>query len=159
MENIADILPSALIQDHAAQDYLTHLTTIPLEVLFDEPGALQTQSHHFTSSLSSLIHTAYPTFLSLHDKTRALSSSLSSLSGSLDSLIADSLPSLDATASLWRDKTESLLEERRRARVVLEQHDKVRDLLDIPVLMETCVRNGYFAERSEEHRLNSSHSS
>ena len=146
MENIADILPSALIKDHAAQDYLTHLTTFPIELLFDEPGALQTQSHHFTSSLSSLIHTAYPTFLSLHDKTRALSSSLSSLSGSLDSLIADSLPSLDATASSWRDETESLLEERRRARIVLEQHDKVRDLLDIPVLMETCVRNGYFAE-------------
>ncbi|KAF8346884.1 Dor1-like family-domain-containing protein [Amanita rubescens] len=146
MENVTDILPPALTADHAAHIYLTHLSTLTLDSLLDEPAALQTQSHHFTSSLSSLIHTAYPTFLSLHDKTRALSSSLSSLSASLDSLIDNSLPSLDASASSWRDKTESLLEERRRSRVVLEQHDKVRDLLDIPVLMETCVRSGYFAE-------------
>src|SRR6266550_464956 len=146
MEHVADVLPPALTTDHAAHAYLTHLSTLPLDSLLDEPAALQTQSHHFTSSLSSLIHTAYPTFLSLHDKTRALSSSLSSLSASLDSLIYNSLPSLDASASSWRDKTDSLLEERRRSRVVLEQHDKVRDLLDIPVLMETCVRSGYFAE-------------
>ncbi|KAF8634959.1 hypothetical protein AX15_000685 [Amanita polypyramis BW_CC] len=146
MENVADILPPALVPDHAAQAYLSHLTTLPLDSLLDEPSALQTQSHHVTSSLSSLIHTAYPTFLSLHDTTRALRSSLSSLSNSLDSLIDNSLPTLDASATSWRDKTESLLDERKRARIVLEQHDKLRDLLDIPVLMETCVRNGYFAE-------------
>lgn len=143
MENI---LPPALTSNNAAHAYLTHLTTLPLDSLLEEPASLQTQSHHFTSSLSSLIHTAYPTFLSLHDKTRALSSSLSSLSASLDSLIDNSLPNLDASASSWRDKTDSLLEVRRRSRVVLEQHEKVRDLLDIPVLMETCVRSGYFAE-------------
>jgi hypothetical protein len=36
--------------------------------------------------------------------------------------------------------------DRRKARVVLEQHDKIRDLLEIPMLIDTCVRNGYFAE-------------
>ncbi|KAF8640533.1 hypothetical protein AX17_000195 [Amanita inopinata Kibby_2008] len=147
MENLVDILPPSLQPaSQPTQAYLNHLTSLPLLSLLDEPGTLQTQSHHLTSSLSSLIHTAYPTFLSLHDTTRALGSSLSSLSGSLDSLVTISLPNLDACTSTWREKTDSLLEERRRARVVLEQHDKVRDLLDTPVLLETCVRNGYFAE-------------
>jgi hypothetical protein len=38
------------------------------------------------------------------------------------------------------------LKERGKARVVLEQHEKIRDLLEIPLLIDTCVRNGYFAE-------------
>ncbi|PFH48410.1 hypothetical protein AMATHDRAFT_123958, partial [Amanita thiersii Skay4041] len=128
------------------QDYLSNLSSISLQSLLDEPGELQTQSHHLTSSLSSLIHTAYPTFLALHDNTRALGSSLSTFSDSLDQLLNSSLPDLDVCIASWREKTEGLLADRRSVRLVLEQHDKVRDLLDIPLLMEACVRNGYFAE-------------
>ncbi|KIL71429.1 hypothetical protein M378DRAFT_154994 [Amanita muscaria Koide BX008] len=147
METVTDILPSSLLPPSSStQAYLNHLTSLALPSLLDEPGSLQTQTHHLTSSLSSLIHTAYPTFISLHDTSRALDSTLSSLSNSLDSLISTSLPNLDASTSSWREKTESLLDERRRARIVLEQHDKLRDLLDIPILMETCVRNGHFSE-------------
>ncbi|KAM6498766.1 Dor1-like family domain containing protein [Amanita muscaria] len=147
METVTDILPSSLLPPSSStQAYLNHLTSLALPSLLDEPGSLQTQSHHLTSSLSSLIYTAYPTFISLHDTSRALDSTLSSFSNSLDSLISTSLPNLDASTSSWREKTESLLDERRRARIVLEQHDKLRDLLDIPILMETCVRNGHFSE-------------
>ncbi|KAF9019626.1 Dor1-domain-containing protein [Hymenopellis radicata] len=130
----------------SSQAYLSYLTTLPLHNLLSEPSLLQTQSHHLTSSLTSLTHTSYPTFISLHDTTTALSTSLDSLSTSLDSLISDSLPALEDSASNWRQRTETVLGERRKARVVLEQHDKIRDLLDIPLLIDTCVRNGFFSE-------------
>jgi len=114
--------------------------------LLAEPPALQTQSHHLTSSLTSLTHTSYPTFLSLHQTTNALTSSLTSLSSSLDALLNSSLPSLEVCAAGWKDRTEAVLKERSKARMVLDQHDRIRDLLDIPILIDTCVRNGYFAE-------------
>ncbi|KAJ7492297.1 Dor1-like family-domain-containing protein [Mycena latifolia] len=130
----------------ASLTYLTHLTTLPLQTLLSEPAALQTQAHHLTSSLTSLTHTSYPTFLSLHQTTSSLSTSLASLESSLDNLLTSSLPALEDSAAGWRERTEKVLVDRRKARVVLEQHDKIRDLLEIPMLIDTCVRNGYFAE-------------
>jgi hypothetical protein len=129
-----------------SQIYLSNVTTFGLQELLSEPTTLQTQSHHLTSSLTSLTHTSYPTFLSLHRTTNALTTSLSSLSSSLDALLNSSLPALEECAAGWKDRTESILKERGKARVVLEQREKIRDLLEIPLLIDTCVRNGYFAE-------------
>ena len=130
----------------SSQIYLSNLTTLGLQDLIVEPTALQTQSHHLTSSLTSLTHTSYPTFLSLHRTTNALTESLTSLSSSLDALLNSSLPALEACAAGWKDRTEGVLNERNKARLVLDQHEKIRDLLDIPILIDTCVRNGYFGE-------------
>ncbi|KAJ3512838.1 hypothetical protein NLJ89_g3289 [Agrocybe chaxingu] len=128
------------------QEYLSNLTTYGLQDLLAEPTTLQTQSHHLTSSLTSLTHTSYPTFLSLHRTTNALTTSLTSLSSSLDALLNSSLPALEDCAAGWKERTETVLKDRSKARVVLEQHEKIRDLLEIPLLIDTCVRNGYFTE-------------
>ncbi|TFK26765.1 hypothetical protein FA15DRAFT_255930 [Coprinopsis marcescibilis] len=128
------------------KSYLSNLTTYSISELQIEPATLQTQSHHLTSSLTSLTHTSYPTFLSLHRTTTALTNSLQVLSSSLDALLNKSLPTLEESATNWKQRTEEILRERGRAKVVLDQHDKIRDLLDIPLLIDACVRNGYFAE-------------
>ncbi|KAH8835039.1 Dor1-like family-domain-containing protein [Flagelloscypha sp. PMI_526] len=133
-------------KDPGSRAYLDHLTTLDLQTLLSEPTVLQTQSHHLTSSITSLTHTSYPTFIALHEATQSLGTSLDSLSQTLDSLVSDSLPNLETSVADWRGATKDVLAERHRARVVLEQHDKIRDLLDIPLLIDTCVRNGYFQE-------------
>ncbi|KDR85507.1 hypothetical protein GALMADRAFT_365505 [Galerina marginata CBS 339.88] len=139
-------LPVEQLVKSSSQSYLSNLTTFGLPELLAEPTILQTQSHHLTSSLTSLTHTSYPTFLSLHRTTNALTTSLTSLSSSLDDLLNSSLPALEESAMGWKVRTDTVLKERSKARVVLEQHEKIRDLLDIPLLIDTCVRNGYFAE-------------
>ena len=149
---LADVIASSLtvppeqLRKSSCQSYLSNITDFSLQELLSEPTVLQTQSHHLTSSLTTLTHTSYPTFLSLHHTTNALASSLTSLSSSLDSLLTTSLPALEEAAAGWKDRTETVLNDRSKARVVLEQHEKIRDLLDIPILIDTCVRNGYFAE-------------
>ncbi|KAE9409402.1 Dor1-like protein, partial [Gymnopus androsaceus JB14] len=126
--------------------YLEHLTSLDLDTLLSEPSVLQTQSHHLTSSLTSLTHTSYPTFVSLYSSTSGLTSSLSELSSSLNGLLTDSLPALESSVSNWSTETASVLATRRKTLTVLESHDKLRDLLDIPLLINTCVRNSYFSE-------------
>ena len=149
---LADVIASSLtvppeqLRKTSCQSYLSNLTTFGLQELLSEPTVLQTQSHHLTSSLTALTHTSYPTFLSLHHTTNKLTSSLTALSSSLDSLLTTSLPTLEESATAWKDRTETMLNDRSKARVVLEQHEKIRDLLEIPLLIDTCVRNGYFAE-------------
>jgi conserved oligomeric Golgi complex subunit 8 len=143
--SLYDVL-APVLNTPASQEYLNHLTTLPLPTLLSEPTTLQTQAHHLTSSLTSLTHSSYQTFLSIHETTGALATSLDALSSSLDSLISESLPALETSAAGWRSRTENVLQERNKARLVLEQHDKLRDLLDIPLLIDNCVRNGYFQE-------------
>ncbi|KAJ3879306.1 Dor1-like family-domain-containing protein [Lentinula edodes] len=126
--------------------YLEHLTSLDLETLLSEPGVLQTQSHHLASSLTSLTHASYPTFVSLYSSTSDLTTSLSQISSSLDALLNESLPALESSVYSWNTETASVLATRRKTLTVLETHDKLRELLDIPLLINTCARNAYFSE-------------
>jgi hypothetical protein len=137
---------SSKLTQNDTSEYINHLTSLPLDTLLAEPTILQTQSHHLTSSLTSLTHTSYPSFISIHKTTQSLSNSLASLDSSLSALLTDSLPALQTSSSGWRERTDAALKERKKARLVLEQQEKLRDLLDIPLLIDTSVRNGYFAE-------------
>lgn len=139
---------SASLADHPENtSYLGGLPSLPLSDLLATPTTLSTQSHTLTASLNALAHTSYPTILSLHNTSSALLSSLSSLDTSLNALLDTALPALDDVARTFREKSgPTVIEERQRTRVVLEQYDKLRDLLDVPVLMDTCVRNGLYAE-------------
>ena len=127
--------------------YLAKLSSLALPDLQEAPTVLSTQSHTLTSSLTALTHASYPTFLSLHKSSTALIGSLSSLDSSLNTFLHSALPALDDAARVFHEKSgPSVIEERQKTRVVLEQQDKLRDLLDIPVLIDTCVRNGLYAE-------------
>jgi len=150
--SVVDVLSGAessnseLLDTPSSKDYISHLATLSLTDLSQEPITLQTQSHHLTSSLTSFTHASYPTFISLHKNTTSLASSIESLSSSLNILLNTSLPVLEDSTDVWKDRIEVILLERNKARVVLEQHEKIRDLLDIPILIDTCVRNGHFGE-------------
>lgn len=139
---------AAILTEHPENaSYLDGLSSLQLCDLLAAPTTLSTQSHTLTASLNALAHTSYPTILSSHNTSSALLNSLSSLNTSLDTLLDTALPALDDVARTFREKSgPTVIEERQRTRVVLEQYDKLRDLLDVPVLMDTCVRNGLYAE-------------
>lgn len=146
---LLDLFSSSAILTELPENasYLGGLPSHPLSDLLTTPTALSTQSHTLTASLNALAHTSYPTILSLHNTSSALLNSLSSLNTSLNTLLDTALPALDDVARTFREKSgPTVIEERQRTRVVLEQYDKLRDLLDVPVLMDTCVRNGLYAE-------------
>ena len=125
--------------------YLAHLTDLPLSELEAEPTTLSSSSAQLTNAITTLCHTSYPTFLSLHTTTSTLSSSLSSLSSSLDSLLS-SLPALESSARSFAQETREIQKERRKASLVLEQHDKLYDVLSLPMLLDSCVRNHNYNE-------------
>lgn len=148
LSSLTDILSGSLLASSPSNlDFLAELPTNALSDLLSTPTTFTTQSHTLTSSLTALTHTSYPTFLSLHHTSTALLTSLSSFDKSLNSLINAALPALDDAARVFREKTgPEVIEGRQKARIVLEQHDKLRDLLDVPVLIDTCVRNGLYPE-------------
>ena len=50
------------------------------------------------------------------------------------------------SSGLFASSTKTIQSLCRRAAVVLEQHEKLLDILKIPLLINTCVRNGYYSE-------------
>ncbi|KAF8589748.1 Dor1-domain-containing protein [Ramaria rubella] len=128
-----------------ASSYLTYLTSLPLPSLLSEPQAISNETNTRTSQLTDLCYSEYSTFLSLQSTSSTLSECLTSLSSSLDSLL-ESIPSLEAETQTFAASTKSIQAQRRKATLVLEQHDKLLDILQIPQLIDTCVRNGYYSE-------------
>ncbi|EKM61711.1 uncharacterized protein PHACADRAFT_180798 [Phanerochaete carnosa HHB-10118-sp] len=141
----SSVVPSSTFAKPEFSAYLSHLTDLPLSEIEAEPTTLSSSSAQLTNALTTLCHTSYPTFLSLHATTSTLSSSLSSLSSSLDGLLS-ALPALEASARSFAQETREIQKDRRKAGLVLEQHDKLHDVLSLPMLLDSCVRNHNYNE-------------
>ena len=129
----------------SASQYLSQLTTLSLPEILQEPTNLASEASQLANSLTSLCHSEYSTFLSLRQTALVLSNTFSSFSSSLSGLIT-ALPELESQTRQFSDETASIQKARRKARLVLQQHDTLVDVLDIPQLIDTCVRNAYYQE-------------
>ena len=134
-----------LLSSSQASSYLTHLTSLSLPYLVTEPQTLANETGALTSQLTHLCTAEYSTFLSLQSTSSTLSQCLDSFSSSLESLLV-SIPTLESETYSFATSTKSIQAQRRKAGLVLEQHDKLLDVLQIPQLIDTCVRNGYYSE-------------
>ncbi|KAG8806092.1 hypothetical protein FRC17_005183, partial [Serendipita sp. 399] len=119
-----------------------------LSDLLLHPSVLSSESSLLTSELTSLCHSSHSTFLLLHNTASTLSTSFDSLSSSLDSLLA-TIPSLNDSTQKFSKTISPILEERRKATLVLDQHEKLADLLEIPALLDSCSRNGQYQDALE----------
>ncbi|KIJ54066.1 hypothetical protein M422DRAFT_221634 [Sphaerobolus stellatus SS14] len=136
---------SKLLSSTQASSYLSYLATLPLHSLQAEPQTLTEEANTLTFQLTNLCTSEYSTFLALHSTASTLSDSLSSFSSSLDSLL-ETIPQLESETRNFAASTKVIQAERRTAALVLEQHEKLLDILQIPQLIDTCVRNGYYSE-------------
>lgn len=119
-----------------------------LSDLVSSPSVLSSETSLLTSELTSLCHSSHSTFLLLHDTSTVLQASLDTLSTSLRSLLS-TIPSLHKSTQHFTESTKPILETRRKAGLILEQQEKLVDLLEIPTLIDTCARNGMYQDAME----------
>lgn len=125
--------------------YIAHLAALPLQQIRDEPAALQQSAQQLTQSLTALCHAQYPTFLLAHGSSSTLKATLSELDDTLTSLIS-SLQPLNEQCTAFAKSTQPVLAQRRAATLLLEHHDKLLDLLELPQLLTTCIVNSSYQE-------------
>ena len=58
----------------------------------------------------------------------------------------EAIPELDEQSNTFVKETKDVQNERRKAALILERHDEIVDILELPQLIDTCVRNGYYQE-------------
>jgi len=126
-------------------EYLARLAALPLQQIRDEPAALAAAAGQLTGSITALCHAQYPTFLLAHGSSSTLKSTFSALDTSLNALI-DSLQPLSDQCTAFAHATQPILADRRRATLLLDHHDKLQDLLELPQLLTTCIVNSSYQD-------------
>ncbi|WWC59916.1 uncharacterized protein I303_102478 [Kwoniella dejecticola CBS 10117] len=150
--SLLDLLQSSSntidLSDHSASQYVDQLLSLSLHELLRQPQLISAETSTVESDLTNLCFREYPTFISVHKCSSAVSSAFDDFSGSLGKLIG-AIPSLEDQCKTFSTNTGSIQNVRVKAALVQEHQDKLLDLLELPQLMETCVRNGYYQEAME----------
>ncbi|WVR04096.1 hypothetical protein IAU60_001095 [Kwoniella sp. DSM 27419] len=146
---------SSDLSSPAATAYLDQLLSLSLGDLLRQPALISAESSTVESDLTNLCFREYPTFISVHKCSSAVKSAFDDFSNSLGHLIG-AVPTLEDECRSFSTTTSSIQRVRGKAALVQEHQDKLQDLLELPQLMETCVRNGYYQEAME--LLNHCHS-
>lgn len=129
-------------------EYLSYLTSLHLADLKSEPAKLNSSSAQLTNVLTTLCHTSYPTFLSVHQSVNTLSTSLDAFSSSLDALI-NVLPVVEQKARGFLEEVKDVQAERKKMKVVMENLGRVEEIVGVGNVVEGCVRSGWYGEAVE----------
>ena len=87
----------------------------------------------------------YPTFIAAANTCRDIAADFRASRDQLSAAV-ERLPRLAAAAAAFRDSTAQVSARRKRTSLVLSKHTRLLEVLELPQLMETCVKNGYHEE-------------
>lgn len=128
--------------------YLDQLAGLSLADLAREPHLVAVEAAAVDAELVNLCFREYPTFLSVHQCSAAVQSAFDDFDTSLNALLG-SVPALEASCSGFGTATQKVQRHRAAVATVQEHQGRITELLELPLLMESCVRNGFYQEALE----------
>ncbi|XP_074484705.1 conserved oligomeric Golgi complex subunit 8 isoform X1 [Sebastes fasciatus] len=142
--------------------YLSELSGFGLEKLVLEPERLQEERDQILQQTRDLAFSNYQTFIRTADCTRTIYRAFSRVETSGTRLL-DKIPGFTERCRGFMKEAEEIGASRRMNSLTLNRHTEILEILEIPQLMDTCVRNGYYEEALElaayVKRLEKKHSS
>jgi hypothetical protein len=127
------------------QPYVSELLSFTLDRLHKEPELLRVDAERIQRQMQEVAVGNYRAFITAADALLAIRQEVSSIDKHLESLIGE-VPKLTSGCTEFIDSAENILEKRKMNQALLANHSTLLDLLEIPQLMDTCVRNGNFDE-------------
>ncbi|KAF9346388.1 hypothetical protein BGX26_002119 [Mortierella sp. AD094] len=131
-----------------SKDYLNRLTSLPARALHNEPEKLREEQLKVERDMSELAFRDYKAFILVKDCKHDVQSTFETLGQHLDHF-QDTIPQFVDTLSNFSTKVSPILERQHVFSSILATHSQLLEVLEIPLLMETCVRNGYYNEALE----------
>lgn len=136
------------LSESTAADYLDRLISLPLASLQKEPSSISSEASTVEAELTNLCYREYSTFISVYKSSTAIQTAFTDFDSSLDQLL-DAVPDLEQACRQFSKQTSGLSSARTRAVLVKDHQEKLSNVLELPHLLETCIRNGYYQEAVE----------
>lgn len=142
--------------------YLSELSSFGVEKLGREPERLAEERAQILQQTRELAFSNYQTFIRTADCTEHIYRDFGRVESSVSRLL-DKLPRFGEKCRRFMKEAEEIGASRRMNSLTLNRHTEILEILEIPQLMDTCVRNGYYEEALElaayVKRLEKKHSS
>ncbi|KAM4592485.1 conserved oligomeric Golgi complex subunit 8 [Odontesthes bonariensis] len=142
--------------------YLSELSSLGVDQLSREPERLAEERAQILQQTRELAFSNYQTFIRTADCTQHIYRDFGRVESS-GSRLLDKLPRFGEKCRSFMREAEDIGSSRRMNSLTLNRHTEILEILEIPQLMDTCVRNGYYEEALElaayAKRLEKKHSS
>ncbi|KAG8562938.1 hypothetical protein GDO81_015871 [Engystomops pustulosus] len=132
--------------DYAA--YLLELSSFGVEKLRREPERLAEERAQILQQTRDLAFTHYKTFIRTAECTELIYRDFGQVEDSVSRLLSK-LPGFQESCRGFVKQAEEISSSRRMNTLTLNRHTEILEILEIPQLMDTCVRNGYYEEALE----------
>ncbi|XP_057738868.1 conserved oligomeric Golgi complex subunit 8-like [Arachis stenosperma] len=139
---MAALLPLA---SDSQQPYVSELLSFTLDRLHKEPELLSVDAERIRRQMQEVAVTNYRSFISAADALRVIREEVTFIDKHLEAMINE-VPKLTSGCTEFIESAEQILEKRKMNQTMLANHSTLLDLLEIPQLMDTCVRNGNYDE-------------
>ncbi|CAK9869568.1 unnamed protein product [Sphagnum jensenii] len=133
------------ISSPSQQAYISELLSFSLERLHKEPELLRVDADRIQRQMQEVAVGHYRAFIAAADAVQHISHEITSVDQHLKSLVAE-IPKLTSGCNDFIDEAQQILEKKKLNRTLLANHGTLLDLLEIPQLMDTCVRNANYDE-------------
>ncbi|XP_028256935.1 conserved oligomeric Golgi complex subunit 8 [Parambassis ranga] len=128
--------------------YLSELSSFGVEKLSREPERLAEERAQILQQTRELAFSNYQTFIRTADCTEHIYRDFGRVESSVCRLL-DKLPGFGEKCRAFMKEAEQIGASRRMNSLTLNRHTEILEILEIPQLMDTCVRNGYYEEALE----------
>lgn len=153
IEEVAKLLFSDQIPENWKDDeefckYIVQLSSCGVEKLGKEGAHLREERLSILDLTRDLAYTNYKTFIHTADCSRTIFKDFTSVESHLE-VISSCLPNLRGSVEQFLATSRSLAQSRHLTSLTLVKHTQLLEILELPQLMDTCVRNGYYDEALE----------
>ncbi|BDA46656.1 Conserved oligomeric Golgi complex subunit 8 [Coccomyxa sp. Obi] len=126
-----------------AEAYFSDLLSYSLERLSKEPELLRADQDQLRRQAQEATKTHYRAFIAAAEGLETTLAELEGVSCHLDALAAD-LPALSSACDTFTQSAAQFAAKRSENKQLLKQHPVLLELLEVPQLMDACVRNGNY---------------
>lgn len=141
-DTVATLLPLASVSQ---QPYVSELLSFTLDRLHKEPELLRVDAERIRRQMQEVAVGNYRAFISAADALLEIREEVSAVDKHLEGVINE-IPKLTSGCTEFIESAENILQKRKMNQTLLANHSTLLDLLEIPQLMDTCVRNGNYDE-------------